>query len=92
MKVQKSGEEWLWITFKYENVLTFCFICSLIGHSDKLCPRLFDTPEKELAKPYGVWMRAPFRRQVKPISDKWLRNGGEEAQWNTVKVSESWNT
>lgn len=29
MKVKKSGNEWFWIVFKYENVPTFCFICGL---------------------------------------------------------------
>lgn len=35
MKVRRTGSDWLWITLKYENVLTFCFICGLIGHSEK---------------------------------------------------------
>lgn len=26
-------------------------------------------------KPYGAWMRAPLKRQVKPIGAKWLRSG-----------------
>lgn len=62
--------------------------CGFMGHSDTFCPRLFDNPKKELAKPYGVWMHAPFRCQVKPIGAKWLRNGGEEAQWNSVQEGE----
>lgn len=59
-----------------------------MGHSDKFCPRLFDNPELELAKPYGVWMRAPFRHQVKPIGTKWLRNGEEETRWNMTDEGE----
>lgn len=75
MKVRKSGNDWFWIVFKYENPPTFCFICGLMGHSDKFCSRLFDTPESEIVRPYGSWMRAPFRRQTKMIGAKWLRNG-----------------
>lgn len=77
MKIKKAAEEWYWITFKYENVHTFCFICGTMGHSDKLCSRLFTTPETEITKPYGPWMRASFRRQVKPIGARWLRSGFE---------------
>ncbi|XP_074352306.1 uncharacterized protein At4g02000-like [Apium graveolens] len=70
MKIRKSGNEWIWITFKYENVPTFCFICGLMGHSDKFCSRIFDTPESEITRPYGTWMRAPFKRHTKMIGAK----------------------
>lgn len=75
MKVRKSGDEWQWINFKYENVLSFCFICGILGHSEKFCSLLFDTPETEIIKSYGAWMRAPFRKQTRLIGSKWLRNG-----------------
>lgn len=78
MKIRQTGDSWYWITFKYENVPTFCFICGIIGHSEKLCSKLFTTPEKEITKAYGAWMRAPFKRHIKPIGAKWLRSGNEE--------------
>ncbi|KAK1400477.1 hypothetical protein POM88_000082 [Heracleum sosnowskyi] len=43
-------------------------------------------------RPYGVWMRAPFRNQVKPIGAKWLRSGGEEAPWNMGEGGERMNS
>lgn len=78
MKLRKSGNEWFWITFKYENAPVFCFICGLLGHSDKFCSQLFDKPENEIVRPYGSWMRAPLRKQTKLIGAKWLRTGGDE--------------
>lgn len=87
MKVRKSGDEWFWILLKYENIPTFCFICGLLGHSEKFCSRLFDTPETEITKPYCSWMRAPFRRHIKPIGAKWLcdesgnRNSTVNGEW-----------
>lgn len=93
MKVRKTGNEWFWIVFKYENIPTFCFICGIIGHSDKFCSRLFDTPENEIIKPYGSWMRAPLRRQTKMIGAKWLRDGSTDdrnpvadAAWTRTEV------
>ncbi|WOG87678.1 hypothetical protein DCAR_0206909 [Daucus carota subsp. sativus] len=77
MKVRTSGSEWSWITFKYEHVPTFCFICGIIGHADKFCSKLFDTPENEITRPYGAGMRAQLRRQNNLIGSKWLRNGEE---------------
>lgn len=93
MKVRKSGNDWQWIVFKYENVPNFCFICGLLGHSDKFCGRLFDTPENEIVKPYGTWMRASFHRQTKLIGAKWLRTGNEEDDRNKQSElgdSQSW--
>lgn len=48
------------------------FVASLLGHSEKFCSRLFDTPEHEIVKPYAAWMRDPLKRQVKSIGAKWL--------------------
>lgn len=84
MKVRKSGNDWFWIVFKYENVPTFCFICGIIGHSEKFCSRIFDTPEQEITKPYGAWMRAPFKKQTNMIGARWLRDGNGEMERNTA--------
>lgn len=48
-----------------------------MGHSEKYCGQLFEKPENEIVKPYGVWIRASWRRQAKLIVSKWLRNGDE---------------
>lgn len=56
MKLKKSDSNWCWVNFKYEGILTFCFICGLVGHSDKFCERLFDMPEDKMEKPFGTWM------------------------------------
>lgn len=77
IKIRSAGSDWFWISFKYENVQTFCVICGIRGHSEKFCSRLFTTPESEIAKPYGDFMRAPFKRHIKPISAKWLSTGIE---------------
>ncbi|KAL8155863.1 hypothetical protein AgCh_001059 [Apium graveolens] len=76
MKLKKTESDWIWISFKYENIPTFCFICGLLGHSEKFCARLFDTPAEKIIKPYGIWMKAPLSKQVKPIGAQWLHSGG----------------
>lgn len=73
MKMKMNGEEWFWVNFRYENVPMFCFICGIVGHSEKYCSKLFEHEAEEIPKPYGAWLRAPFRGQVKPIGAKWLR-------------------
>ncbi|XP_062104231.1 uncharacterized protein At4g02000-like [Humulus lupulus] len=73
MRIRQSATEWVWVNFKYENIPTFCFVCGLLGHSERFCPRRFDTPEEEIVQPYGDWMRTPLRRPTKLIGAQWLR-------------------
>lgn len=82
MKIKKTAEKWYWISFKYENIPTFCFICGTLGQSENFCSKLIETPESEIVKPYGPWMRAPFKRQVKAIGAKWIRSGMENDERN----------
>lgn len=74
MKIFYKKEEWLWANFKYERIPTFCFICGVIGHSEKFCHKLFDAPEETIARPYGLFMKAPDRRNNKQIGARWLRD------------------
>lgn len=82
MKLKKSSENWCWINFKYEGVPTFYFICGMIGHGEKFCERLFDTPLDKIEKPYGVWMRAESRRKTHTMGAKWLRHGSSNQPAN----------
>ncbi|KAF4366103.1 hypothetical protein G4B88_025774 [Cannabis sativa] len=66
-----------WAEFKYEYVPTFCFICGVIGHSERLCSKLFEMPIEEIVKPYGSFMRAQPRRRYNLVGSQWLRDGEE---------------
>lgn len=73
MKLKKSESNWCWVNFKYEGIPMFCFICGFVGHSDKLCEKLFDMPEDNIEKPFGTWMCAEPRRRMHTMGSKWLR-------------------
>uniref|UniRef100_A0A803NGT3 DUF4283 domain-containing protein n=1 Tax=Cannabis sativa TaxID=3483 RepID=A0A803NGT3_CANSA len=75
IKLKKTNGEWLWCQFKYESVPTFCFICGIIGHSERFCHRLFDTPLEEIEKPFGLWMKAEPIRKKQKFGSRWLRTG-----------------
>uniref|UniRef100_A0A803PCL7 Uncharacterized protein n=1 Tax=Cannabis sativa TaxID=3483 RepID=A0A803PCL7_CANSA len=76
MKIRRlDRSDWFWVNFKYEHAPTFCFICGVIGHTDRTFPKIFDTPEGEIVKPYGSFMRATVQRSNKLIRSQWLRSG-----------------
>ena len=78
MRLKKSGGDWVWIDFKYERLQVFCFICGLLGHTERQCPSLYDYPEGDIIKPYGQWMKAPIRRNNLNSGERWLRSGPPE--------------
>lgn len=62
MKLKRKEGEWVWVTFKYEHAPTFCFICGIIGHSERFCPKLVQQVGDVTERMYGTWMRAAPRR------------------------------
>ncbi|XP_060972463.1 uncharacterized protein LOC133038358 [Cannabis sativa] len=73
MKLCKENGEWIWANFKYEHLPTFCFVCGIIGHSERSCPKRFEQSVEQLVKPYGAAMRADMRRKNYRVGSQWLR-------------------
>lgn len=87
MKIGKSTTSWFRTNFKYEKLPTFCFICGIMGHSEKFCPKLFEISEQLIEKPYGLWMRAMPKKNLGRIGEKWLRSRVTESRTSvTVEV------
>lgn len=73
MRMKKSGGDWLWLSFKYERLQSFCFFCGLIGHSEKFCEYLIDNPQNNGERKYNSSLRAPVRNQYISRDNQWLR-------------------
>ncbi|XP_030495046.2 uncharacterized protein LOC115710833 [Cannabis sativa] len=78
MKLCKENGDWIWANFKYEHLPTFCFVCGIIGHADRFCPKRFDQPIDQLVKPYGAALQADLKKKNYLVGAKWLRSGAEE--------------
>lgn len=58
-----------------------------MGHAEKFCPRLYDTPANLLEKLFGVWMRVTQKKPLNLVVAKWLRFGGESEVINFGEFS-----
>ncbi|KAF4352060.1 hypothetical protein F8388_021835 [Cannabis sativa] len=66
--------------FCLKDLSTFCFICGVLGHSEKLCDTNFTTPAHLITKHYGLEMKAESRhRRQHTIRAKWFCDSSSSA-------------
>lgn len=88
MKLKRENGSWDWVNFKYERLGTFCFVCGMLGHSDRDCAVVYANSTKVIERAYGTWLRAPNKNvKFQNMGAKWLRNGGDNSQnrWSDGK-------
>lgn len=74
LKIKREGDSWCWLNFKYERLGMFCFVCGIIGHTERDCNVVYANPEKMIEKAYGVWLRAPNKGAKSNPGARWLMN------------------
>nr|GMD01183.1 uncharacterized protein LOC109173053 [Ipomoea batatas] len=72
MRIRRNGGDWSWVSFRYERLPNFCFICGLIGHTEKFCIKLFEGFSPTAEKHFGPWLRAPSRRPSPVTGNRWV--------------------
>lgn len=72
MKIRIIGGEWTWINFKYERLPTYRFLCCLIGHPNRFCPKMIKGEATIIEKPFGAWLRATGHHHQPFLDQKWL--------------------
>ncbi|KAM6583826.1 hypothetical protein CsatB_010828 [Cannabis sativa] len=75
MTLERKNGQTCTVQFKYEDLPTFCFICGVLGHSERFCDRLFDTPAELIKKMFDLSLKAAPRRRQHTIGSPWLRSG-----------------
>ena len=80
-RLRTPNGDGFFVSFKYERLSLFCFICGCLGHSDRFCPQLFTIPEEEITRGWGVWLKASFHQLPRPGFNPWLRtNQGQQLE------------
>ncbi|KAL8532819.1 hypothetical protein ACS0TY_009144 [Phlomoides rotata] len=79
------------VSFKYEKLNQFCFVCGRLSHTENFCEVVFNAPEGEdVRRDWGPWLKAPDRRNLFSASDRmaawgvrWL--GGGIRGWRRLR-------
>nr|GMC60208.1 uncharacterized protein LOC109157277 [Ipomoea batatas] len=72
MKLKKDDGMWAFVEFRYERLPTFCFLCGVIGHGDRVCPGIIHGIDRKADKPFGAWLRAGSRRAAPTSGQRWV--------------------
>ncbi|XP_019177857.1 PREDICTED: uncharacterized protein LOC109173053 [Ipomoea nil] len=88
-RIKRNGGDWSWISFKYERLPNFCFICGLIGHTEKFCVKLFEGFSPTMEKQFGPWLRAPNRRPSPVTGNRWVVSDQTERLTTTFPSGQS---
>lgn len=85
-KIRRPGGDWFLVNFKYERLGSFCFVCGCLGHTERFCEKLFSTPDGDIKREWGIWLRAPDKRNSNSGTSRWLRED------NHTMIPETANT
>lgn len=65
------------VTFKYEKLATFFFVCGHLGHSEQSSEELFSMAKDDGLRGWGLELRVDQRRAGGGAGNRWLREARE---------------
>ncbi|XP_065877908.1 uncharacterized protein [Euphorbia lathyris] len=92
-RIKRSVFEFSFLQFKYERLCNFCFLCGVLGHTERFCDNLFIEDTRGLKREWGIWLVAQARRGGAGQTSRWLRepNLKDEEDWKVGQNTESTN-
>lgn len=76
-KIRKPGGEVTEVTFKYEKLSTFCYICVLLGYNDDHCDKIFEMADDGGVRLWGLEIKVQSRTYGgNNGGSRWLKEEG----------------
>jgi len=73
-RVRASNGEYVTVNFKYEKLGVFCNRCEIIGHTDKVCPELFELDSDDGIRNWGPYLKPVSQLIGTAATNRWLQN------------------
>jgi hypothetical protein len=73
-RVRATNGEFVTVTFKYEKLGIFCHRCGLLGHTDKVCPDLFELESDDGVRRWGPYLKPSSQRIGTAATNRWLQD------------------
>ncbi|CAN0858820.1 hypothetical protein LINGRAHAP2_LOCUS7479 [Linum grandiflorum] len=73
-KVRLHDDVKLMCPLRYEHLQTFCYICGIMGHTDKFREVNFRLPAHQITRRWDDSIRVEFRDEKQKLAAKWLKN------------------
>ncbi|KAL0314934.1 UNVERIFIED_CONTAM: hypothetical protein Sangu_2337800 [Sesamum angustifolium] len=63
MRIRSEDDEVITVSFTYERLPNFCYLCGCLGHLSKFCSKRYEVDFSDPGEntPYGGWLRSSFR-------------------------------
>ncbi|XVF79045.1 hypothetical protein PTKIN_Ptkin14bG0188200 [Pterospermum kingtungense] len=73
-KITCSGGANSIVTFQFEKLGNFCFICGLLGHTERFCDKFFTLRVEEIRREWDPSLRVVNRKSLNQDGERWLRD------------------
>ncbi|KAL8557303.1 hypothetical protein ACS0TY_004656 [Phlomoides rotata] len=60
------------VKFQYQKLTYFCYICGIIGHTEKFCNVLYNSSKGDVAHEWGPELKAVDHRDGSRTTSMWL--------------------
>ncbi|XP_039683024.1 uncharacterized protein [Medicago truncatula] len=73
-RVRASNGNFVTVNFKYEKLGVFCHRCGVLGHTDKVCPELFELDSDDGVRNWGPYLKPVTQRVGTAATNRWLQD------------------
>jgi hypothetical protein len=73
-RVRANNGTFVTVNFKYEKLGVFCHRCGVLGHTDKVCPELFELKADDGVRNWGAYLKPNLQRIGTAATNRWIQD------------------